>query len=145
MHSSRGDSAALFFQFGIQLHNVFDTQVGMKIHMLLVVDYIDIQRVYCTLELVGNKRERKPKVQPRMNNTEILITICTQDKDRAKTNQEQHRKIKRIATRTPPKMAKNCKITRRHLELVLKCTYDTLYFRSESFFEGFKIKIVIKL
>lgn len=89
MHSSQGDSAALFFQFDIQLHNVFDTQVGMKIHMLLVVDYIDIQRVYCTLELVGNKRERKPKVQPRMNNTEILITICTQDKDRAKTNQEQ--------------------------------------------------------
>jgi ribonuclease D len=31
MHSSRGDSAALFFQFDVQLQNVFDTQVGITI------------------------------------------------------------------------------------------------------------------
>ena len=42
-----------------------------------------------------NKRQRTPKVQPRMNNPEKMATLCTQDKEGGQTKQKtQHRKLK---------------------------------------------------
>jgi hypothetical protein len=46
-----------------------------------------------------NKRKRKPKEQWRMDNPETLTTLGTQDTGQVN---QQHRKLERLATRTPP-------------------------------------------
>jgi hypothetical protein len=65
---------------------------------------IKIQQAIKTLE--------KTEGKSRMDNPETLATLGTQDEDKQKQN-TQHRKLKELATRTPPKTGGEPKCSRR--------------------------------
>ena len=48
IHDCRQDSAALFYQFGIKLHNIFDTQV-CGLALVCIAEAVHISHISCVL------------------------------------------------------------------------------------------------
>jgi len=90
----------------------------------LKLDFSISQPVFCWFQrpetcgrlTFGNKRQRKPKGQSRMDNPGKLATLGTQDTGRRQAihkNITQHRKLKRLRRKTQPKPVGELSCTRR--------------------------------